>query len=106
MLYNFVHRGRVYFYQSGFVYSANKRVTPGFVALACTIHRCLESPDLQEFHFMPGGDHYKEPMATDRQELEWLVFRRRNLKNFVIRLLREGKRRLSPRRTAASEVKP
>lgn len=106
ILYNFVHQGRVYFYQSGFVYNANKRVRPGFVALARTIHRCLESPDLQEFHFMPGGDHYKEPMATDRQELEWLVFQRRNLKNSVIRLLREGKRRLLPRRAAASEVKP
>lgn len=96
LLYNMIYRGKVYFYQSGLVYSSNKRVRPGFVTLARTIHYCLEHPELEEFHFMPGSDHYKEPMSTNRQELEWVVFQKRNLKNAVIRHLRHWKRKLKP----------
>ena len=96
VLYNMVYRGKVYFYQSGLVYSANKRVRPGFVTLARTIHYCLERPELEEFHFMPGADHYKEPMSTNRQELEWIVVQKRNWKNAAIRRLRALKRKLRP----------
>ena len=103
LLYNMVYRGKVYFYQSGLVYSTNKRVRPGFVTLARTIHYCLDHPELEEFHFMPGSDHYKEPMSTNRQELEWIVFQKRNWKNEAIRLLRRLKRRLRPAQAPASD---
>lgn len=98
ILYNVVHRGKVYFYQSGLAYSTNKRVRPGFVCLARAIHYCLDQPSLEEFNFMAGGDHYKEPMSTDHQELEWIVLRDSTLKNKVISWLRKWKRRLSRRR--------
>jgi CelD/BcsL family acetyltransferase involved in cellulose biosynthesis len=94
ILYNMIYRGKVYYYQSGLVYSTNKRVRPGFVTLARVIQHCLTNSELDEFHFMPGSDHYKEPMSTNRQELEWVVFQRRNLKNAAMRGLRAIKRRL------------
>ena len=105
VLYNMVYRGKVYFYQSGLVYSSNKRVRPGFVTLARTIHYCLERPELEQFHFMPGSDHYKEPMSTNRQELEWIVVQKPNLKNAAIRQLRRLKQRLKKlTQTPAAEV--
>ncbi|MFI5115097.1 MAG: GNAT family N-acetyltransferase [Terriglobales bacterium] len=93
MLYNMVDCGNVYFYQSGFSYTSNKRLRPGFVTLARTIHHCLEQPGLHKFHFMAGGDHYKAPMSTDQQQLYWLIFRKHNLKNGAIELLRRVRRR-------------
>jgi hypothetical protein len=101
-----IYRGKVYFYQSGLAYSTNKRVRPGFVCLARTIQYCVEQPGLEEFHLMAGGDHYKEPMSTGRQELEWIVLQKANLKNKAIRTLRHWKRRLFARRqtTVAAEA--
>ena len=96
ILYNMIYRGRVYFYQSGFFF-ANKKVSPGLVCLARTIRYCLERPQLEEFHLMAGGDHYKEPLSTERQELEWAVLLKPTLKNRAIRWLRQVKRRHFPR---------
>ena len=89
-----IYRGKVYFYQSGLAYNADKRVRPGFVCIARTIHYCLEQPNLEEFQLMAGGDHYKEPMSTNRQELEWIVVQNSNLKNAAISLFRNWKHRL------------
>lgn len=97
VLYNLVHRGRAYFYQSGLAYSGNKRLRPGFVALVKTIEHCLLNTDLDEFHLMPGGDHYKQPLATDRRDLESLVLRRPTLMNRAVGGLRRLRRRLGPR---------
>lgn len=102
-LYNFVYRGNVYFYQSGFSYSSNKRLRPGFVTLARTVHYCLDKPDLQKFHFMAGGGHYKASMSTDEEPLEWIIFRKRNGKNRVIDLLRRLKKRRSVPLNEASD---
>ena len=98
VLYNLVHRGRAYFYQSGLAYTENKRLRPGFVALVKTIDHCLRHTDLDEFHFMPGGDHYKQPLATSRQELESLVLQRPTLKNRAVKGLRGFRGRLRPSR--------
>lgn len=104
ILYNMIYRGKVYFYQSGLVYSSNKRVRPGFVTLARAVQYCVEHPELREFHFMAGGDHYKQPMATGRQELEWIVVQNLNWKNALIRSLRRIKRQLPQRRKTTPDA--
>jgi CelD/BcsL family acetyltransferase involved in cellulose biosynthesis len=95
-MYNFVYRGKVYFYQSGLAYSENKRVRPGFVCIGQSVTYCLGQEHLAEFHLMPGGDHYKESMATNSQEIEWLLARNTNAKIRAVDLLRSIKRRIKP----------
>jgi CelD/BcsL family acetyltransferase involved in cellulose biosynthesis len=99
VLYNLIHRGRAYFYQSGLAYTDNKRLRPGFLALVKTIDHCLRNTDLEQFHFMPGDDHYKRPLATGRQELESLIVQRPTLKNRAVKGLRGVSRRLRASRT-------
>ena len=101
-----VYRGNVYFYQSGFSYSSNKRIRPGFVAITRTILHCLEQPELRAFHLMAGGDHYKAPLSTDRQLLEWIVFRKRSCKNSVIKWLRRNKARFGSSQTTKTVEAP
>lgn len=91
--YALVHAGKVYFYQSGFRYSDDKRVRPGFVVLACVVQHCLADPHLTECHFMVGGDRHKQPMATDAQPLEWVRLQKDNWRTRLFRLLQRCRRR-------------
>jgi CelD/BcsL family acetyltransferase involved in cellulose biosynthesis len=68
-------RGRLYFYQSGFHYSADRRLSPGMVTLLLCIQTFLEE-GWREFDFMAGDNDYKRAFSSASQELEWLTFRR------------------------------
>ena len=93
-LYNFVHRGRVYAYQSGLRYSSDKRLKPGLVS-----H--LEAIELNRrlghdcYDFLAGDARYKRSLANGSNELLWIVVQRpkaafwlenhlRDLKNFAL----------------------
>jgi CelD/BcsL family acetyltransferase involved in cellulose biosynthesis len=103
-MYNFVHRGKVYFYQSGLVYSENKRVRPGFVCIGKAVAYCLEQPELSEFHLMPGGDHYKESMGTNSQPIEWVLAQQTNARIRAVDVLRSIKRKIRPVSKPAAAV--
>lgn len=92
-LYNFVYQGKVYFYQSGFRYSDDKRLSPGTVTLFSAIQYCIDS-GLDEFDFLAGDDFYKRSLSTDSRTLIWAVFRRPGLKSSIIDCLRRTKGRL------------
>ena len=76
ILYNLVLRGKVYFYQCGYGYSTDARLSPGKVALSQTIQYCLDA-GYDEFDFLSGGAKYKQWMSTGSRTLAWVTFRKR-----------------------------
>jgi CelD/BcsL family acetyltransferase involved in cellulose biosynthesis len=63
VLYNFVDRGRVYFYQSGFHYSPDNRLKPGLVMHYLAVEHCLSNPELAEYDFLAGDSQYKRSLG-------------------------------------------
>ena len=53
VLYNFVYRGKVYFYQCGFHYTGDRRLSPGRVTLAMAIQYSLDA-GLEDLISWPG----------------------------------------------------
>ncbi|HEV7498920.1 MAG TPA: GNAT family N-acetyltransferase, partial [Vicinamibacteria bacterium] len=92
LLYNFVYKGRVYFYQGGLRFSDDNRLKPGLVAHAAAIRHARDA-GLREYDFLAGDDRYKQSLSTDSRTLRWLVFERPTLKMKALRLLRRLKRR-------------
>lgn len=69
-LYNFVYRGRVLQYQSGFVQLENKHLKPGFVTHAAAIeHAGALGHDV--YDFLGGDMRYKKSLSTDCGWLLW-----------------------------------
>ena len=78
LLYLFVARGVVSFYQSGFRYESDNRIKPGLVTHALAIQRYLEQ-GLDGYDFLAAGvegARYKESLSTSTDRLAWAVARR------------------------------
>lgn len=92
-LYNFVHRGRVSFYQSGFDFDCiDQRFSPGLVTVAMAIeynarlgHDC--------FDFLAGDAQYKKTLATHSEPMYWVDLHRDGPMLRFESLLRSAKRR-------------
>ncbi|MGA2596363.1 MAG: GNAT family N-acetyltransferase [Bryobacteraceae bacterium] len=95
IVYNLVHANKVYFYQCGYNYTSDKRLSPGVVTLALAIEHALML-GFDEFDFLAGDASYKEWMSTGSRRLVWATFRRpsprvwahsrlRALKNRIVR---------------------
>lgn len=61
-LYNFLYRGRVYYYFSGFRYEADNRLKPGLVSHALCIERHL-ARGMDVYDFMAGDNRYKTSLG-------------------------------------------
>jgi len=61
-LYNFLYRGRVYYYFSGFRYEADNRLKPGLVSHALCIERHL-ARGMEVYDFMAGDNRYKTSLG-------------------------------------------
>lgn len=97
-LYNFVHDGRVYFYQSGLNFDVGgKHARPGYVAhlLAIELNARLGH---QYYDFMDGDDRYKRDLATTNERMSDLILRTPALRFRLERRLRQWHAR---RRAAA-----
>ena len=92
LLYCFLFRGWVYFYQSGFSYTLDSRRNPGLFTLNAVISHCLERADLEGFDFMAGDREYKRSLASTHRPLRWIVVRRRTARSLVFCGLRALKR--------------
>ena len=93
LLYCFLFRGWVYFYQSGFSYTLDSRRNPGLLTLSQTISHCLARPELKGFDFMAGDREYKRSLASTHRPLRWIVVRRPTARNWLFRGLRSLKRK-------------
>lgn len=92
-LYNFVHRGHVYNYQSGFDYELfDGRDTPGLVthAQAVALNAGLGHA---VYDFMAGDDRYKRELSTEIATLHWSVLQRRTAALRVENQLRSWRQR-------------
>jgi CelD/BcsL family acetyltransferase involved in cellulose biosynthesis len=93
ILYNFVKKGKVYFFQSGFNYRDGKSLKPGLVTHSLAIRYCLDA-GFTDYDFLAGDAQYKRSLAKNCRPLDWVVFARPRAKLFAIERLRAIKRRL------------
>jgi CelD/BcsL family acetyltransferase involved in cellulose biosynthesis len=71
-LYNFIHRGRVYAYQSGFDYAgAGAHEKPGLTCHRLAIEHYL-SEGMDSYDFLAGEDRYKASLANTSTDLHWV----------------------------------
>jgi CelD/BcsL family acetyltransferase involved in cellulose biosynthesis len=75
LLLNFVHRGHVYAYQSGFAYRDDNRFKPGLICHAQAIVHSARA-GRAGYHFMAGESRYKTSLATASETLFWVTLRR------------------------------
>ncbi|MDX1978881.1 MAG: GNAT family N-acetyltransferase, partial [Bryobacteraceae bacterium] len=92
ILYCFIDRGWIRFYQCGFNYALDARQSPGLLTLYLLIRQCLERQEYQALDFLAGDMQYKRSLATDSQNLRWMVVRRLTAPSLVFRGLRSLKR--------------
>ncbi len=77
-LLNFVHRGHVYAYQSGFSYRGDNRFRPGLVTHALAVVHAREQ-GCRGYHFMAGEGRYKASLANTEEHLFWMTLRHDDL---------------------------
>lgn len=91
-LYNFVHAGRVYNYQSGFQYDDNPKLKPGLVChtLAIEFNRQLGA---DVYDFLAGEGQQKQSLGNHSTDMVWMVLQRDRARFRVEDILRSVKRR-------------
>lgn len=94
ILYNLISQGRVYFYQCGFNYGGDKRLSPGTVTLSFAIQHFIDS-GLDDYDFLSGEAKYKERLSTGARELAWMLWRRPTVRSSVFTHLRDIQRRMN-----------
>lgn len=95
-LYNVVHRGRVYAYQSGFAPNDDNRVKPGLLThhLAIVLNKARGA---RFYDFMAGDVRYKRSLSNRAGEMLWIVIQRPRLDFAIERRLRDLKNHLDAR---------
>lgn len=88
VLYNFYYGGRVYFYQSGFMYQDDKRMKPGLVTHYFAINHYRALPDALEYDLLAGDSQYKRSLANSQRMLEWVVVQKPTLRMNLVEALR------------------
>lgn len=104
-LYNFVHRGRVYNYQSGFDYDlVGAHGRPGLVCHAQAVEY-NEKQGHAVYDFMAGDSDYKKNLGTASETMTWSVVQQARLKFRIEDVLRKAKQQLR-RRASPPERAP
>jgi CelD/BcsL family acetyltransferase involved in cellulose biosynthesis len=93
LLFNLVHNNKVYFYQCGYNYTADRRLSPGVVTLALAVEYSREA-GFDEFDFLAGDSAYKEWMSTGCRRLTWTSFRRASARVWIYNRLRALKHKV------------
>lgn len=89
-LYNFVYRGRVMSYQSGFDYAQDPKLKPGLVCHALAVeHNSVRGA--HTYDFLMGDSQYKRSLSTHQDEMVWIDVRRPLLRFVIEDLLRSMK---------------
>ena len=99
-IYNFVYRGRVYNYQTGFDYKlCEKHNRPGLVSHAHAIQfnaKCGHAV----YDFLAGELEYKQALGTAVAAMSWVILQRGRLRFLVEDALRAMRNRLRRRQAA------
>jgi CelD/BcsL family acetyltransferase involved in cellulose biosynthesis len=90
IVYHLVRGRKIYFYQCGLDYPADRRLSPGPAALSQVIQWCLDR-GFNEYDFLSGDEPYKRRLATESRTLVWTVFRRPRLRVRLMEIARAAK---------------
>jgi CelD/BcsL family acetyltransferase involved in cellulose biosynthesis len=101
-LYNFVFKGKVYFYQSGVRYESDARIKPGLVSHAEAIG-CNAKAGHAVYDFLGGEARYKASLATHQGRLTSAKIQKPRAKFRVENRLRALKSWLRPPRHATNQ---
>jgi CelD/BcsL family acetyltransferase involved in cellulose biosynthesis len=104
-LYNFVYRGRVYFYFSGLRFEEDNRLKPGLVTHA----RCIEdhlAHGAEVYDFMGGAERYKLNLGRPGPDIVGLVVERPRPQLRLEAALRRAKHRLATLNAAGAAPRP
>jgi CelD/BcsL family acetyltransferase involved in cellulose biosynthesis len=71
-LYNFIAQGKVYFFQSGFTYQDNSKLSPGLLTHSISIEHYRQR-GFREYDMLAGDARYKRALAKDSRTLHWTV---------------------------------
>lgn len=93
-LYNFLYRGRVYFYLSGLVSENDAKLKPGLCAHSLAIQHYLDS-GYCFYDLMGGNDRYKSSLGSVHEYLFQISLQKKHFKFKVESYLRKVKQRLS-----------
>lgn len=91
--YNFIYRGRVYFYLSGLVVESDNTLKPGLLGHALCIQNYIKK-GYDFYDFMGGGERYKASMATEQQKLFKISLQKKMLKFEIEKLGRRLKHKV------------
>lgn len=97
-VYNFLHCGHVYNYQTGFAYDDDPRLKPGLVSHALCIERHLQR-GARVYDFLAGDHRYKRNLGVAGPEMVDLVLQRASPLLAIERALRRLKSALATGRT-------
>ncbi|MCB2100914.1 MAG: GNAT family N-acetyltransferase [Rhodobacterales bacterium] len=75
-LYNLVHGGRVYGYQSGFCYEADSKRKPGLVSHYLAIEHNIAA-GAGVYDFMAGRGQHKGSLSSVQEDMAWITLQRR-----------------------------
>jgi hypothetical protein len=92
VLYCFLDRGWIRFYQSGYNYNLCPGQRPGFLTLFMAISYCLEQPIFKGFDFLAGDAEYKRSLSTGSWPSKEIVIHRPTVPSLLFRGLRSVKR--------------
>jgi len=95
-LYNFIHKGWVYAYQSAFVFEDDPKYKPGLVAHNICIERYLRQ-GARIYDFLPGDGRYKTNLGVPGLDMLNIVIQRRSFTFTLENYLRTAKRALAAR---------
>jgi CelD/BcsL family acetyltransferase involved in cellulose biosynthesis len=92
-LYNFIYRGHVYAYQSGFFYPPDPKYKPGMVCHYLSIEHHLRT-HARIYDFMAGDARYKASLGQAGPEMAYFLLQRPTLATGIESVLRKVKGRL------------
>ena len=92
-LYNFLYRGRVYFYLSGLVSENDAKLKPGLCAHSLAIQHYLEL-GYDFYDFMGGDDRYKASLGTVHEHLFQISLQKKRFKFKIESFMRKVKQRM------------
>jgi CelD/BcsL family acetyltransferase involved in cellulose biosynthesis len=103
VLYNFVHDGRVYNYQSGFRYERDGRLKPGLISHVLAIEDSIGRGECG-YDFLAGFSGHKSHLANAEHPMKWIAIGRDSPERRIEAKLRGAKRVLGTIATSMKEA--
>lgn len=94
-LYNFLHAGRVYCYQSGFIRAATPHAKPGLLCHSLAIAH-YAGAGFGIYDMLAGASRYKTSLVKDGQMLHWATLYPKNSLTGMARIAAASLRRIAP----------